>query len=214
VKRPRVILADDHRIVAEGLRGLLAPEFDVVAVVEDGRALLEAARSLQPEVVVADIGMPHLNGIEVTTHLARELPEIKVVILTMHREEAYARRALEAGASGYVLKVAAPGELIFAIRAALAGKTFVTPELASELLGNPAGSHSRDPNDAAAILTPRQREILQLIAAGKTAKEIGTLLRISTRTVESHKYEIMRAVGVRTSAELVHFAIRNGIVPL
>jgi DNA-binding NarL/FixJ family response regulator len=113
-----------------------------------------------------------------------------------------------------VLKVAAPGELIFAIRAALAGKTFVTPELASELLGNPAGSHSRDPNDAAAILTPRQREILQLIAAGKTAKEIGTLLRISTRTVESHKYEIMRAVGVRTSAELVHFAIRNGIVPL
>lgn len=212
--RPRVIVADDHRIVAEGLQGLLAPEFDVVAVVEDGRALLEAARSLRPDVVVADIGMPHLNGIEVTAHLAREAPEIKVVILTMHREEAYARRALEAGASAYVLKVAAPGELLLAIRAALAGKTFVTPELARELLVNRAARRFNDPDGAPAILTTRQREILQLIAAGKTAKEIGALLGISTRTVESHKYEIMKAVGVRTSAELVHFAVRNGIVPL
>jgi len=213
VKRARIVLADDHPIVAEGLRGLLEPDFDVIAVVEDGRALLEAARSLQPDVVVADIGMPHLNGIEVTSRLAKEQPGIRVVILTMHREEAYARRALEAGASGYVLKIAAPGELVQAIRAALAGDVFVTPELAGELVGS-AGRHTRDGDRDAAILTPRQREILQLLAAGKTAKEIGALLGVSTRTVESHKYEMMRMTGVRTSAELVHFAIRNGVVPL
>jgi len=213
VKRPRVLLADDHRIVAEGLRGLLEPEFEVVAVVEDGKALLEAARSLQPEVVVADITMPLINGIEVTSRLAKEQPGVKVVILTMHREEAYARRALEAGAAGYVLKVAAPGELILAIRAALSGKVFVTPELAGELAGV-AGRRFQDAADPGASLTPRQREILQLLAAGKTAKEVGAVLGISARTVESHKYEIMRAVGVRTSAELVHFAIRNGITPL
>jgi DNA-binding NarL/FixJ family response regulator len=213
VKRPRVLLADDHRIVAEGLRGLLEPEFEVVAVVEDGRALLEAARSLQPEVVVADITMPLINGIEVTSRLAKEQPGVKVVILTMHREEAYARRALEAGASGYVLKVAAPGELILAIRAALSGKVFVTPELAGELAGVAARCR-QDAADPSASMTPRQREILQLLAAGMTAKEVGAVLGISARTVESHKYEIMRAVGVRTSAELVHFAIRNGITPL
>ncbi len=214
MKRPRVILADDHRIVAEGLRGLLEPEFEVVAVVDDGKALLEAARSLRPEVVVADITMPLVNGIEVTSRLAKEQPGVKVVILTMHREEAYARRALEAGAAGYVLKVAAPGELILAIRAALSGKVFVTQELAGELAGVVPGRRPEDAADPGASLTPRQREILQLLAAGKTAKEVGAVLGISARTVESHKYEIMRAVGVRTSAELVHFAIRNGIAPL
>jgi DNA-binding NarL/FixJ family response regulator len=210
---PKVIIADDHQIVAAGLKGLLEPEFEVVAVVEDGRALLEAAASLQPDVVVADIEMPHVNGIEATSRLTREQPGIKVVILTMHREEAYARRALASGAAGYVLKVAAPAELVLAIRAALAGKTFVSPELAADLMG---GRRQRpaDGEDPAEALTPRQREILQLLAAGKTAKEIGALLGISTRTVESHKYEIMRATGVTTSAELVRLAIRSGIAPL
>lgn len=213
MKRPRVILADDHRIVAEGLKSLLTVDFDVVAVVEDGRAALEAARSLHPDVVVADIGMPHLNGIEVTARLKQEQPGVKVVILTMHREEAYARRALEAGAAAYVLKVAAPAELVLAINAALAGKTFVTPELTAGLVGRP-GRGARDAGDPTSSLTQRQREVLQLLAEGKTAKQIAALLGISTRTVESHKYEMMQALGVRTGAELVHFAIRNGIVPL
>lgn len=213
MNRPRIVLADDHPIVAEGLRSLLASDFDVVAVVEEGKAAVEAARSLQPDVVVADIGMPRLNGIEVVRCLAQELPGIKVVILTMHREEAYARRALEAGAAGYVLKAAAPGNLVAAIRAALAGKVFVSPELAGELVGA-AGRQSVGGGRPAAALTPRQREILQLLAAGKTAKEVGALLGISARTVESHKYEIMRAIGVRTSAELVHYAISSGITPL
>jgi DNA-binding NarL/FixJ family response regulator len=213
VKRPRVVIADDHRIVAEGLKSLLTADFDVVAVVEDGRGALETARSLNPDVLVADIGMPHLNGIEVAVRLKQELPGIKVVILTMHREEAYARRALEAGASAYVLKVAAPAELVLAINAALAGKTFVTPELAASLVGR-SGRGAHDVGDPTSSLTQRQREVLQLLAEGKTAKEIGALLGISTRTVESHKYEMMQALGVRTGAELVHFAIRNGIVPL
>lgn len=213
MKRTRVIVADDHQIVAEGLRSLLEPDFEVVAVVEDGRAALQAARELEPDVVVADIGMPHVNGIELTLRLAKEQPRVKVVILTMHREEAYARRALEARAAGYVLKVAAPGELVSAIRAALEGKVFVTPELAGELMTR-SGKQVQRADGGGLHLTARQREILQLFAAGKTAKEIGSLLGISTRTVESHKYEIMRAVGVRTSAELVRFAIASGITPL
>jgi DNA-binding NarL/FixJ family response regulator len=213
VKRPRVILADDHRMVAEGLKSLLAEDFDVVAMVEDGRAAVAAAAALRPDVVVADIGMPLLNGIEVAARLKQEQPLIKVVILTMHREEAYARRALEAGASGYVLKVAASGDLVLAINAALAGKTFVSEEMGPALLGS-ARRDQLQPADPTAALTPRQREILQLVAVGKTAREIGALLGISARTVESHKYEIMQAVGATSSADLIHFAIRNGIVPL
>lgn len=211
MKRPRIVLADDHPIVAEGLRSLLAARYDVVGVVADGRALLEAARSLEPDVVVADIAMPHVNGIEATLRLRQEQPHIKVIILTMHREQAYVRRAMESGAAGYVLKVAAPDELLTAIDAALAGKTFVTPELAGELVGRVA----RDPqrlHDPTAALTPRQREILQLVAQGKTAKEIGAILDLSARTVESHKYELMKALGVERSAELVQFALKHGLI--
>ena len=211
MSRPRVLVADDHPIVAEGLQSLLAARYDVVAVVENGQALLDAARTLDPDVVVADISMPVLNGIEATLRLQQELPHIKVVILTMHREEAYARRALEAGASGYVLKVAAPVELVQAIEAALAGKTYVTPELA----GGQIGRVARDPQrsqDPAAALTPRQREILQLLAEGQTAKEIGAILGISARTVESHKYELMEALGLERSAELVQFAVKHGLI--
>jgi DNA-binding NarL/FixJ family response regulator len=211
LSRPRVLLADDHPIVAEGLRSLLAARFDVVGVVEDGQALLEAARMLAPDVVVADVSMPLVNGIEATRRLQQEQPEIKVVILTMHREEAYARRALEAGAAGYVLKVAAGSELMEAIDTALAGTTFVTPELAGALDGRLA-QRPRTSHDPAATLTPRQREILQLVAEGKTAKEIGAILGISARTVESHKYELMEALGFERSAELVQFAVRQGLV--
>jgi len=198
-------------MVAEGIRNLLEDRFEVVDVVEDGRALLEAARKLVPDVVVADIGMPVVNGIEATIRLKQEQPGIKVVILTMHREEAYARRALEVGASAFVLKAAAPSELVEAIEAALAGKTFVTPELEGGLaqaLRRGAGK----PHDEALPITRRQREILQLLAAGKTAKEIGAVLGISARTVESHKYELMQALGVERSAELVRYAVKRGLV--
>lgn len=211
MKRPRIILADDHPIVAEGLRSLLAARYDVVGVVGDGQALLDAARSLQPDVIVADISMPLINGIEVTARLATDEPQIKVVILTMHREEGYVRRAMEAGAAGYVLKVAAPDELLAAVDAALAGKTFVTPELASGLVGGVARNPQRS-HDPKAALTPRQREILQLVAQGKTAKEVGAILGLSARTVESHKYELMKALGLERSAELVQFALKHGLI--
>jgi DNA-binding NarL/FixJ family response regulator len=211
VSRPRILLADDHPIVAEGLQSLLSTRFDVVGVVADGQSLIEAARTLDPDVIVADISMPVLNGIEAALRLQQELPHIKVVILTMHREEAYARRALEAGASGYVLKVAAPIELVQAIDAALAGKTFVTPGLADHLVGH-LPRHADRVQDPVGSLTPRQREIVQLVAEGKTAKEIGAILGISARTVESHKYELMEALGLERSAELVQFAIKHGLI--
>jgi DNA-binding NarL/FixJ family response regulator len=213
VSRPRILLADDHRIVAEGLKELLTPEFDLLPIVEDGRALVEEARKLRPDVIVADITMPHLNGIDALAQLKKNDPGVKVVFLTMHREVAYARRALEAGGFGFVLKHSAPDELVMAIRAALNGQKYITPTLAGEVLEsiqNDPGS-ARDP---VASLTPRQREILQLLAEGKTAKEIAAVLEISTRTVEFHKYEMMQSAGIHTSAELVHFAIKHGLVEI
>lgn len=211
MSRPRVLLADDHRMVAEGLRALLSPEFDLVGVVEDGLALLKQAAVLQPEVVVTDITMPQLSGLEALVRLRRELPAIRVVILTMHHDTAYARRALSLGASAYVLKHAAPEELVLAIRAALAHRVFVSPELA-DVHSQVGDRESPGGADPAAAMTPRQREVLRRLAEGRTAKEIGADLGISARTVETHKYELMHALGIKTSAELVHFAIRHGIV--
>jgi len=212
MSRPRVLLADDHRIVAEGLKSLLAEEFELAGIVEDGRAMVKAAAQLRPDVIVADISMPHLNGIEALALLKRDHPGIRVVFLTMHRDVAYARRALEAGASGFVLKHSAPAELVLAVRAALAGRTFITPELAAEVLD----SIRRAPQgeaDPVAAMTQRQREILQLLAEGRSAKEIARALGISTRTVEFHKYRMMESLGVENSAELIRFAIKHGIVP-
>ena len=209
--RPRVLLADDHRLVAEALKSLLAAEFELLGVVEDGRALVAAAKELQPDVIVADIAMPHLNGLDALLQLRKDNPNVKVVFLTMHKDVAYARRALESGGSGFVLKHSAPAELLDAIRAALAGKTYLTPALAGELLQ----AMKRAPqtaNDPVASLTPRQREILQLFAEGRSAKEIGAALGISARTVEFHKYQMMDSLGLRANAELVHFAIKHGIV--
>lgn len=210
--RPRVLLADDHRIVAEGLKSLLAEEFELVDIVEDGRTMVKAAAQLLPDVIVADISMPHLNGIEALALLKRDHPKIRVVFLTMHRDVAYARRALEAGASGFVLKHSAAAELVLAVRAALAGRTFITPELAAEVLD----SIRRTPQDGAdplAGMTPRQREILQLLAEGRSAKEIAVTLGISTRTVEFHKYKMMESLGIGNSTELIRFAFKHGIVP-
>ena len=212
-ERPRVLLADDHRIVAEGLKSLLSPEFELVGVVEDGRALVEAAERLRPDVIVADITMPHLNGIDALAQLKERNEQVRVVVLTMHQEVAYVRRALDAGALGYVLKHSAPTELIAAVRAALDGKTYVTPALAGELLED----MKRGPetaSDPVASLTPRQRQILQLLAEGQSAKEIGETLGISPRTVEFHKYQMMETLGLHTNAELVHFAIKHGLVEL
>ncbi len=204
--KPRVLLADDHRIVAEGVKGLLAEEFELVGIVEDGRAMVDAARKLRPDVIVADISMPHLNGIDAMVPLKQDNPDVRVVFLTMHRDAAYARRALEAGASGFVLKHSAPAELVLAVRAALQGRTFITPDLAAEVL------RKEKVADPLAALTPRQREIVQLLAEGKSAKEIAAALGLSARTVEFHKYTLMDALGMDNNAELIRFAIKHGLV--
>jgi len=211
VSRPRVLLADDHRMVAEGLKALLTDEFELVGIVEDGRAMVEAAERLHPDVIVADVAMPNLNGFEALARLKRSHPNIKVVFLTMHQNAAYARRAFDSGASAFVVKHAAPEELVLAIRAALNGKTFITPSLTKEVMDR-AENGARVENEGAMWLTRRQREILQLIAEGRSAKEIGGNLAISPRTVEFHKYQIMEMNGLRTTAELIHFAIKHGIV--
>lgn len=211
--RPRVLLCDDHLIVAEALRSLLAAEFDLIDVVEDGRALLDAVERLRPDVIVADITMPHLNGIDALTQLRQRGDRTPVVILTMHRDVTFARRALEAGASGFVLKHSAPVELVMAIRAALEGKTYLTPQLAGEVLDAMKQAPGKA-SDPVVSLTPRQREILQLVAEGRSAKEIASSLQISTRTVEFHKYQLMETLGLHTNAELIHFAIKHGLVPL
>ena len=207
--KPRILLADDHRMVAEGLKGILTEEFELVDIVEDGRAMVAAARKLRPDVIVADISMPLLNGIDALAPLKRDNPDVRVVFLTMHRDAAYARRALDAGASGFVLKHSAPAELVLAVRAALQGRTFLTPDLAAEVFRT-AKENNTDP---LAALTPRQCEILQRVAEGRSAKEIAAELGLSARTVEFHKYTVMEALGVENSAELIRFAIKHDLVP-
>jgi DNA-binding NarL/FixJ family response regulator len=211
MNRPRVLLADDHQILAEGLRGLLEPEFEVVGVAADGRELVAVARKQPPDVIVADITMPSLNGIDAIGQLREVGVEAKVVILTMHRDVGYARRALESGAAGFVLKHSAAAELVTAIREALRGGTYVSPLIAGELLQSYREGRSRS-HDPAQRLTARQREVLQLIAEGRSAKEIAAALHISIRTAEVHKARILEALGLTSTAELVQYAIRNGII--
>ncbi|MCU0990423.1 MAG: response regulator transcription factor [Xanthomonadales bacterium] len=210
MKPVTVLLADDHRIVAEGLKRLLEPEFELIGVVEDGRALLAAARELQPDVIVSDISMPELNGVEALEELKKLIPEVRVVFLTMHHNVAYARQAMAAGALGYVLKHSAAEELILAVRAAAAGRTFVSPAIAGQLLESLRAGDG--PNDnPAARLTLRQREILRLLVDGHSAKAIAARLDISPRTVEFHKYAMMETLGVTTTAELIRFALQTGV---
>ena len=207
----KILVADDHPIIAEGLRSLLEPIYDVVAIVENGRELIVAAKKLNPDVIVVDISMPLLNGIDAVSQIRGVGNQAKIIFLTMHTEASYARRALAAGASGYVLKHSASSELLFAIQQALAGRTFVTPTLAAKL------KHTRDAEKASLNaleqLTARQREVLQLLAEGHSAKEISSILNVSRRTIEYHKYHLMEALGLHKSAELIQFAVQHGLVP-
>ena len=211
MSRPRVLLADDHQIMVEGLKSLLEPEFEVVDVVSDGREMLAAAKRHRPELIVADISMPALNGIEAAAQLRDAGVTSKVIFLTMHREVAYARRALEAGASGFVLKHSAPTELVTALREALRGQTFLSPMIAGELLESYRESSSQTQDDDCR-LTRRQREVLQLLAEGRSAKEVAAILKISPRTAEFHRARILAALEIQSTAELVQYAIRHNII--
>jgi DNA-binding NarL/FixJ family response regulator len=213
VKRARVLLADDHTIVAEGLESLLEDEFELVGTVTDGRALVEAASKLKPDVILADISMPVLNGLDAVRQIKKQRPGARVIFLTMHSEPPLVAEAFKAGASGYLLKQSAGEELIRAIREVLKGRTYVTPLIASDLITVLMASDRKAAREGKEI-TARQREVLQLIAEGRTMKEIARVLKISARTVEAHKYEMMQTLGVRTTAELIQYAIRIGMVPV
>ena len=216
MKRPRVLLADDHTLVVEGLKKLLEPDFELAGTVQDGFALLEAAQKLKPDAILLDISMPLLNGIEACRRLKRSLPKAKIIMLTMHADRTYLAEAFRAGASGYLLKRSAVTELVFAIHEVLRGRFYVTPLVAKDMvhsfLDQSQPAHSHAPGFESPILTERQREILQLVAEGRANKEIAVILRIAVKTVEFHKSQIMRRLNIHTTAELTKYAVAHGIV--
>jgi len=210
VTRPRVLLADDHRLLREAFTRLLEPECEVVGAVADGRALLMAAPDLRPDIVVLDVAMPLLNGLDAARQLKRTMPKVKVIFLTMSEDSDVAAEAFRAGASGYLLKNSAASELVQAIREVSLGRSYVTPLATQGLVET--FLHSAKPSSKATDLSPRQREVLQLLAEGHTMKEIARLLKITPRTVAFHKYSMMEQLGITSSAELIQFALKQHLV--
>lgn len=207
---PRVVLADDHTIIAEGFRKLLEDHANVVGIVSDGRALLEIAQELKPDVIVIDIGMPLMNGLEAGLRLKELMPAAKLIFLTMNEDPDLAMEAMAYGASGYLLKSSAGSELIRAIHMALKGKSYITPQIAAGM--EKAFIKNPRPKARAKMLTPRQREVVQLLAEGKSMKEVASVLHVTPRTVAFHKYRIMDEFGFKTTADLIQFAIKSRIL--
>jgi DNA-binding NarL/FixJ family response regulator len=211
MNRKRVLLADDHAMFHEGLEKLLSPTYEIAGRVQDGRSLVEAAGELMPDLIVADISMPELNGIEAIREMRSAGLDPKVVLLTMHEDADYAIEALHEGALGYVVKHAASSELLSALEEALHGRMFVTPRVAKEVFSRLSNSNqapalgSREP-------TPRQRDVLRLLAKGCSAKETARRLGVSQRTVEHHKYNMMAQMGIKTTAGLIQYAVKRGLV--
>ena len=206
--RPRVLIADDHNIVAEGLRSVLEKSCEVIGIVQDGRQLLVEAPKLKPDVIVLDIGMPLLNGLDAAEQLRPLLPGVKLVFLTMKDDPNLAAAALGLGAVGYVLKHSAASELLKAVTEVLQGKSYVTPKLRAENWAV-QGARARQ---FAKELTPRQKEVLQLLAEGRPMKEIADILKVSEKTVMFHKYHIMESFNLKSNAELVLFALKNHLI--
>jgi DNA-binding NarL/FixJ family response regulator len=209
MSRPRVLLADDHDLLLGALEKLLADDCEIVGQVSDGAALCAAAEALKPDVIVLDVAMPRLNGLEAARRIRQSLRNIKLVFLTMNEDADIAAEAFRAGASGYVLKRSAPGELLTAIREVMQGRSYLTPRMTKDLMD--ALLSSDEPKDTDE-LTTRQREILQLIAEGRSMKEIAAVLDITPRTVAFHKYRLMQQLHVTSTAELVRYAVAHHIV--
>ena len=208
--KPRVIIADDHTLLVEAFEKLLAPECEVIAKVPDGRALLTAARELHPDVVLLDIAMPLLNGLDAARQIKQTDPSIKLVFVTMNEDPDLAAEAFRAGASAYLLKRSAGAELLTAIREAMKRRSYVTPLVTEGMLGSLLHPPGRERE--AHQLTTRQREMLQLLAEGKSMKEVASILNVTPRTVAFHKYRIMERLRIKTNAELIQFAIRQHLV--
>jgi DNA-binding NarL/FixJ family response regulator len=205
----RVLLADDHTLLLGAFEKLLASECDVVGTVSDGRELIVAARRLKPDVIVLDIGMPLLNGLEAGRQIKQTLPDVKLVFLTMNEDSDLAAEAFRAGASAYLLKRSATVELLTAIREVTNGRSYVTPLVTAGLVGSFMQPQEKKPLHQ---LTPRQREVLQLLAEGHSMKQVADMLNVTPRTVQFHKYSMMQQLGIKTSAELIQFAVRQHIV--
>jgi DNA-binding NarL/FixJ family response regulator len=215
MKPTRVLLADDHTLIRAGLRLVVEqqPEFAVVGEAADGRQAVALAESLKPDIVVMDIGMPGLNGIEACRQIRESLPDTQVVMLSMHSDEGYVLRALKAGARAYLLKDSAEADLAGAIRAASEGKSFFSPAVGKVLLEDYMRKLQRTgAEDSYELLTPREREILQLVAEGQSSKEIAALLHLSVYTVETHRARLMQKLNLRGVPELILYAVRKGIV--
>jgi DNA-binding NarL/FixJ family response regulator len=209
--KPRLLLADDHTLLLEGIRLLLEPEFDLVGSVEDGQALLAAAKRLKPDVILLDISMPLLNGIDAARKLRKVMPSARLIFVTMHADSDYVSEAFRAGAMGYILKRAAASELILAIRAVLNGNHYVSP-LVARNVRNDLISSPKTIGKFSDRLTSRQREVLQLVAEGRSRKEISAILNISVKTVEFHKRQLMQKLNLQTSADFTRYAIEHGII--
>jgi len=212
----RILLVDDHQMLRDGLRGILAakPGIEVIGEAADGRTAIELARKLVPDVVVMDIGMREMNGIEATRQIKRENPAIRVIVLSTYSDPRYVLSALEAGASGYVLKLSAFDELLRAVGSVSAGKSYWSPEIAEVVVAAKLPGRAARGSAARATLGPREREVLQLLAEGRTSVQIARCLHVSVRTVETHRRNIMRKLGLHSVAELTKFAIREGLTPL
>jgi len=210
--RMRVLLGDDHTLILDGLRSALQSQHEIVGVAKDGRALVQAAEKLKPDLVILDISMPLLNGFEAAKQINKSLPSAKLIFLSQHLNPAYLKQALKLGASGYVLKSGAIEELQQAISMVLRGKTYITPAFGEDVIArlwNREGELSAEPEG----LTDRQREILQLIVEGRGNKEIADILHVSVKTVEFHRARIMVRLGVKTVAELTKVALQQGLIP-
>jgi DNA-binding NarL/FixJ family response regulator len=210
MKRPRVLLADDHQMLSDALRSILEPQCEVVGTVTDGHSLLEAAENLRPDVVVVDIAMPQLNGLDAGRKLKQKTPGVKLIFMTMNEDPYLIGEAFRAGASAFLLKQAAGLELLEAIAKVLKGEKYVTPRAAAGL----TNISLRDPNSRNQAPGPsrREREVIQLLAEGRTMKEAASLLKITTRTVAAHKYHAMELLQIKTNAELVQYAIKHRII--
>jgi DNA-binding NarL/FixJ family response regulator len=211
INRSRILIADDHNLVAELCKQLLETEFDVVGIVSDGRALLRVASNLKPDVIVLDIAMPILNGLDAGQQVKEILPAVKLVYLTMNPDIEVAAEAFRRKASGYLLKTCASVELVVAVREVLRGKTYMSSVISRDLV-NFLRRQDKELINEDERLTARQREVLQLLAEGKVMKEVGAILHMTTRTVAYHKYRIMEVLAAKTNAELVKYAVRNHIV--
>jgi DNA-binding NarL/FixJ family response regulator len=207
---PRVILADDHTILVEAFIKLLEPRCEVVATVSDGRALLDVAYLLRPDVILADIAMPLLNGLEAGRQLKEKMPAVKIIFLTMNEDPDMAAEAMHAGASGYVLKKSAASELFRAIQDAVEGRRYVTPQIARAI--RKVSVQNLKPKRQPQALTFRQREVVQLLAEGRSMKEAGAILNLTARTIAFHKYSAMKGLKLNTTADLIQFAIRSRLI--